>query len=86
MAEITIDDIRQVIRDENASLASAKEMRELGVKFEDLEKKVDTALESVSKNLKIGNMLKDHESRIKTVETDNILLKSTVKLHSQQLK
>lgn len=84
MSELTLEDIRNVVREEVGGLRG--EFNALGVKFEDLGDKVDKALEAISDTLDTKKQVQGHEKRVTSLETDNVLLKSTVKLHSQQLK
>ena len=59
--------------------------RELGVKLEMLEDKMNIVLELLSKNLKVSPVIDDHEKRLISLEADGQLLKSTVALHSKKL-
>ncbi|MGH7195410.1 MAG: hypothetical protein ACREGA_01375 [Candidatus Saccharimonadales bacterium] len=62
------------------------EQRRQGVLLEAMDDTLQTALENLSANLKVNNQVNDHEERIANIEADQDVIKSTVKLHTQQLK
>ncbi len=60
------------------------ELFRLGVLMEDVDNKLDTALEMLGANLKVKRRVDVHEERLDDVEAEQTLLKSTVALHSRQ--
>ncbi|MGH7237480.1 MAG: hypothetical protein ACREGF_03015 [Candidatus Saccharimonadales bacterium] len=98
MADLNINDIQAVIREEidplktdvtelKTDVADLKtEQRRQGVLLEDMDDNLQTALENLSDNLKIKSQVSDHEERITNIGASQDILKSTIKLHTEQLK
>lgn len=84
MADMTEDKVRKIVREETADIRA--ELFKQGVLAEDTNDKLRVVLETLSENLKVKRKVDTHEERLDDIEAEQNLLKSTVALHSRQLK
>ncbi len=95
-SQITEDKVRKIVGQEidtSKVIAEIKddiseikdEQRKQGVLLEDLHTKFDKNINLLNAEMKVKKQVGDHEERLGGLETGQRLLKSTVKLHSQQL-
>jgi hypothetical protein len=61
-------------------------VRRLGVLYEDMQGDIKIVLEVLRGNMEVQQAVLEHGSRLTVVEKEQLLLKSTVALHSRQLK
>lgn len=61
-------------------------VRRLGVLYEDMQGDIKIILEVLHGNMEVQQAVREHGSRLTVIEKEQLLLKSTVSLHSRQLK
>ncbi len=68
------------------TMATSKELRHQGVIIEQMQDKLDVALEATSSGMIASETVKRHETRLRKLEAESVLIKDTVKLHSKLLR
>lgn len=75
--------IKEILLDVRQTKESVRHLRIL---YEDLDDRFTTLAEAVTDNLNVRREVDNHENRLHSVETDQKLLKKTVRIHSRQFK
>lgn len=96
--DTTLDDIGQSIIDlgsmidvrfqgvEEVQKEQGVLLKKQGVLLEDMTHKFDKNIDLLTKQMNVKKQVNGHEDRLNVLETGQELLKSTVRLHAQQLR
>jgi len=76
--------VREIIREE--TVGHRQETRDQAILLEHIDGKVDVVLELLNNNLKLEGRVNGHETRVVDLESDNRITKTTVSVHSSQIK
>lgn len=68
------------------AMATNEELRHQGIIIEQMQDKLDVALEATSNDITVSETLKTHTVRLAKLETESSLIKDTVKSHSKLLR
>lgn len=83
--------VRNIVREEISGLetdvAEMKlEVKGIGITFEEVRDNIDLALQMLTNHLKVQGQVTGHEVRIVGLESDSVIIKKTVSLHSNEIK
>ena len=91
------DRVRQIVREETDDMrddikairGDIDDMRGdldgIAISFEVIQDDIKLALQMLGDNLKVQGQVNGHETRLTSMESDNVIIKSTVALHSNRL-
>ena len=94
MAKFTDDNIKQIrmiVREETDDMRRdiqyiKKDITQINISLDNLDNKLSIFMEAASQQLNLDLRVKNHESRIGLLETNNKLTKQTLTIHSKKLK
>lgn len=76
--------VREIIREETSDIR--EDVRDQAVLLEQIDGNVNVVLELLNNNLKVEGRVNGHETRVTSLESDNRITKTTVSVHSNQIK